>query len=171
MLLFDHFLGPNNVGNMASAAKAKLTGTLYNGEKKWFRFGTKIAGHWVIMTTTIAGVKMMAMAYVWIQKGISYFLSACGSNEVSSFLYRSAFEDKFGNLDYKFLPHPQIAHFTFEYLPLILVSTISSGRQFWDSSGNGQRGAAGNTLLWHSYIRHMCCRHAASLPQQKEPSK
>jgi hypothetical protein len=31
MLLFDHFLGPNNVGNMASEAEAKLTGTLYNG--------------------------------------------------------------------------------------------------------------------------------------------
>jgi hypothetical protein len=34
MLLFDHFLGPNNVGNMASAAETKLTGTLYNDEKK-----------------------------------------------------------------------------------------------------------------------------------------
>jgi hypothetical protein len=34
MLLFDHFLGPNNVGNMASEAETKLTGTLYNGEKK-----------------------------------------------------------------------------------------------------------------------------------------
>jgi hypothetical protein len=36
MLLFDHFLGPNNVGNMASAAETKLTSTLYNGEKKRF---------------------------------------------------------------------------------------------------------------------------------------
>jgi hypothetical protein len=36
MLLFDHFLGPNNVGNMASAADTKLTGTLYNSEKKRF---------------------------------------------------------------------------------------------------------------------------------------
>jgi hypothetical protein len=30
MLLFDHFIGPNNVGNMASSAETKLTGTLYN---------------------------------------------------------------------------------------------------------------------------------------------
>jgi hypothetical protein len=36
MLLFDNFLGPNNVGNMASAAETKLNGTLYNGEKKRF---------------------------------------------------------------------------------------------------------------------------------------
>jgi hypothetical protein len=36
MLLFDHLLGPYNMGNMASAAETKLTGTLYNGEKKRF---------------------------------------------------------------------------------------------------------------------------------------
>jgi hypothetical protein len=35
MLLFDHFLGPNNVGNMASAAETKLTGTLYNRERNF----------------------------------------------------------------------------------------------------------------------------------------
>jgi hypothetical protein len=33
ILLFDHFLEPNNVGNMSSAAETKLTGTLYNGER------------------------------------------------------------------------------------------------------------------------------------------
>jgi hypothetical protein len=36
MLLFDHFLGPNNVGNISSAADTKLTGTLYIIEKKRF---------------------------------------------------------------------------------------------------------------------------------------
>jgi hypothetical protein len=36
MLLFDHFLGPTNVRNMASAADTKLTGTLYNDKKKRF---------------------------------------------------------------------------------------------------------------------------------------
>jgi hypothetical protein len=34
MLLFDHLLGPKNVGNMESAAETKLTGTLDKGEKK-----------------------------------------------------------------------------------------------------------------------------------------
>jgi hypothetical protein len=34
MLLFDNFLGPNNVGNMASSSETKITGTLYNGEKR-----------------------------------------------------------------------------------------------------------------------------------------
>jgi hypothetical protein len=45
MLLFGHFLGPKNVGNMASAAETKLTGTLYNGEKKRFTWETYVLIH------------------------------------------------------------------------------------------------------------------------------
>jgi heptaprenylglyceryl phosphate synthase len=45
MLLFDHFLGPNNVGNMASASDTKLIGTLYNGEKKRFTWETYVRIH------------------------------------------------------------------------------------------------------------------------------
>jgi hypothetical protein len=45
MLLFDNFLGPNNVGNMASAAETTLTGTLYNGEKKCFTWETYVRIH------------------------------------------------------------------------------------------------------------------------------
>jgi hypothetical protein len=36
MLLLDHLIGPNNVGNMVSAEDKKLNGTLYNREKKRF---------------------------------------------------------------------------------------------------------------------------------------
>jgi hypothetical protein len=39
-LLFYHYLGPNNVGNMANAAENKLSSTLYNGEKKRFTWET-----------------------------------------------------------------------------------------------------------------------------------
>jgi hypothetical protein len=45
MLLFDHFLGPDNVGNMASAADTKLTGTLYNGETKKITWETYVRIH------------------------------------------------------------------------------------------------------------------------------
>jgi hypothetical protein len=45
MLLFDHFLGPTNVGNMASAAETKLTGTLYNGENNRFTWETYVRIH------------------------------------------------------------------------------------------------------------------------------
>jgi hypothetical protein len=45
VLLFDHFLGRNNVGNMTSAAETKLTGTLYNGEKKRSTWETYVRIH------------------------------------------------------------------------------------------------------------------------------
>jgi hypothetical protein len=45
MLLFDHFLGPKNVGNIVSAAETKLTVTLYNGEKKIFIWETYVRIH------------------------------------------------------------------------------------------------------------------------------
>jgi hypothetical protein len=45
MLHFDHFLGPNNVGNMASEADTKLNGTLYNSEKKRFTWETYVRIH------------------------------------------------------------------------------------------------------------------------------
>jgi hypothetical protein len=45
MLLFDHFLGPNNVVNMASEAETKLTSTLYNGEKKRLSWETYVRIH------------------------------------------------------------------------------------------------------------------------------
>jgi hypothetical protein len=45
MLLCDHSLRPNNVGNMASAAETKFTGTLYNGEKKRFTWETYVRIH------------------------------------------------------------------------------------------------------------------------------
>jgi hypothetical protein len=44
-LLFDHYLGPNNVGNMANAAETKLSSTLYNGEKKRFTWETYVRIH------------------------------------------------------------------------------------------------------------------------------
>jgi hypothetical protein len=44
-LLFNHFLGPNNVGNMANAANTKLSSTLYNGEKKRFTWETYVRIH------------------------------------------------------------------------------------------------------------------------------
>jgi hypothetical protein len=44
-LLFDHYLGPNDVGNMANAPETKLSSTLYNGEKKRFTWETYVRIH------------------------------------------------------------------------------------------------------------------------------
>lgn len=43
--LWNQFLGPNNVDNMANAAEAKLTTTVYHGEKKRWNFERYVRTH------------------------------------------------------------------------------------------------------------------------------
>jgi Transposase IS4 len=83
------------------------------------RHGERPAGHWVTMTATISDVPIIALAYAWSQKGVSYFVSTCGSTEVCPIKYESKFEDEWGNTEYKELNRPKLAHFLYEYLPLI----------------------------------------------------
>jgi hypothetical protein len=83
------------------------------------RHGTKPAGHWVTMTTTIAGVKLIALAYAWSNKGVSYFISTCGSTETSEYKYEAKYEDDWGNTSVRMLDRPKIADFLYQYLPLI----------------------------------------------------
>jgi hypothetical protein len=45
MIIVDHFLGPNNVGNMASESETDLNGRLYNSEKKSFTWETYVRIH------------------------------------------------------------------------------------------------------------------------------
>jgi hypothetical protein len=82
-------------------------------------FGTKVDGHWVVMTLAIGGVKLMDIEYDWSQRGKSYVLSTCGSNRQSTVIYQRNFEDKFGNVDFRLIPRPHITHFIYLYLPLI----------------------------------------------------
>lgn len=65
------------------------------------RFKERPAGPWVVFKTVISGVPIFAMAYAWSQKGVSYILSTCGSTEPSPNMYRSYFEDDFGNVSCK----------------------------------------------------------------------
>jgi hypothetical protein len=44
-LIFDHYIGPNNVGNIANATETKLSSTLYNGKKKRFTWETYVRIH------------------------------------------------------------------------------------------------------------------------------
>jgi hypothetical protein len=44
-LLFDHYLSPNNAGNMANSDETKLSSTLYNGEKKRLTWETYVRIH------------------------------------------------------------------------------------------------------------------------------
>jgi hypothetical protein len=83
------------------------------------RHGSKPAGHWVVMQTTIAGVDLIAMAYAWSQKGVAYMISSCGTTVMHEHPYLSRYEDDFGNVQEKELPRPTVAHMLYEFLPLI----------------------------------------------------
>jgi hypothetical protein len=83
------------------------------------RHGTRPAGHWVVFRTEISGVKLFALCYAWSQRGISYFLSTCGSTKASPRPYLTHFEDEFGGVQYKEIPRPEICEFLYEFLPLI----------------------------------------------------
>jgi hypothetical protein len=74
---------------------------------------------WVVFQTTIADVKVFALAYAWSQRGVSYFLSSCGKTTPHALKYMSHFEDDFGNVVHKAINRPEICHFLYEYLPLI----------------------------------------------------
>jgi Transposase IS4 len=83
------------------------------------RHGNRPAGHWVTMTATIADVNVIAIAYAWSQKGVSYFVSTCGDTEPSVLKYQSKFEDEWGNTMTREIDRPNICHFLYQYLPLI----------------------------------------------------
>ncbi|KAG7356382.1 transposase IS4 [Nitzschia inconspicua] len=83
------------------------------------RHGDRSAGHWVTMTTTISGVPLIALAYGCSQDGVSYFISTCGSTEVSPIKHECQFEDAMGHTFFKLIKRPKLAHFLYECLPLI----------------------------------------------------
>ena len=59
------------------------------------------------------------MAYAWSQRGIAFMVSSCGTTVQHAKAYKSKFEDEFGNVSEKELPRPAVAHFLYEFLPLI----------------------------------------------------
>ena len=65
------------------------------------RHGYYVEGNWVVFTAEISGVKLIAMAYAWSQKGFSYFASTYESTIKSSNPYHSHFENDYRQVDYK----------------------------------------------------------------------
>jgi hypothetical protein len=77
------------------------------------------AGRHAVMKTTICGVNLFLLAYAWSNKQMAYIVSSCGTTVVHEIPYCTHFTDNFGNVTFKDLPHPSIAHFYFELCPLI----------------------------------------------------
>jgi hypothetical protein len=81
MLLFDHFLSPNNVGNMASEAETKLTSTLYNGEKKRFTWGNYVRIH-TEQHSVLNGLKYYGYAGIDDSSKVRHLLKGIKTSEL-----------------------------------------------------------------------------------------
>ncbi len=79
----------------------------------------RLAGRHAVMKATILGVKMFLLAYVWSNKQVAYLISSCGTTVPHEIPYRTNFMDDYGNVAFKELLRPSIAHFYFELCPLI----------------------------------------------------
>jgi hypothetical protein len=82
-------------------------------------FNDHPARHWVVFKGEIVGMKLMAIAYAWSQRGVSYMISKCGSMQMHEIKYLSTLEDKYGDIDHKEINCPQVCHFINDHLPLM----------------------------------------------------
>lgn len=87
------------------------------------RYPKRMAGHWVVFTTTIQGVNIKAIAYAWCNTSISYIITTVGNTNKAINPYVS-FEKNagFGGGNTKMVPHPEIVDFFFRFLPHIDVA-------------------------------------------------
>lgn len=79
----------------------------------------RAAGKHVVMKATISGVPLFLLAYAWSNQRAAYIVSSCGTTVEHEIKYRTHFSDENGNVVFKDIPHPSIAHFYFELCPLI----------------------------------------------------
>jgi hypothetical protein len=81
MLLFDHLIGPKNVGSMARAAETKLTGTLYNGKKKRFTWKKYVQIH-MEQHSVLNGLKGYGCAGIEYSSKVRHLLKGINTTEL-----------------------------------------------------------------------------------------
>ena len=59
------------------------------------------------------------MVYAWLLKGLSCFVSSCGTTVLHHIPYKTKYDDKFWNIATKELKYAVIANFLYDSLPLI----------------------------------------------------
>jgi hypothetical protein len=86
MLLFDHFLGPNNVGNMASEAETKLNGTIYNCDKKRFTWETYVRIH-TEQHSVLNGLKYYGYAGIDNSSKLRHLIKGINTTELDVMIF------------------------------------------------------------------------------------
>jgi len=94
------------------------------------RYPKRMMGHWVVMTTTIKGVDLIAVAYAWSNNDIAYIISTFGNTSACKEDYISnekstAFD---GVNDTKTCERPDVYDVLFRMLPTI--DAINNLRQY-----------------------------------------
>ena len=77
------------------------------------------AGRHLVMKATISGVDLFLLAYAWSNQRAAYIVSSFGTTVQYEISYWLHFLVEFGNMTFKDIPCPSIAHFYFELCPLI----------------------------------------------------
>ena len=62
------------------------------------------------------GVKLIAIAHVWSQRGMSYFMSAFGSTKIHDDKHLTSFEDDLDNVTHKEINLSSACHNSHEFL-------------------------------------------------------
>jgi len=94
------------------------------------RYPKRMIGHWVVFTTEIKGVSLIAMAYAWSNNDIAYMISTFGNTSACKDDYISnekntAFD---GLNDTKTCERPDVYDVLFKFLPAI--DSINNTRQY-----------------------------------------
>ena len=81
------------------------------------RYLQNMINKWVVMTTTILNVKIIAILYYWSQNDMSYIVTIMGTTQLSLDLYKSHYEGIFGELNTKLISCPKVLAFVYGFLP------------------------------------------------------
>lgn len=81
--LYDHYLGPNNVDNMASWAERKLSDTHYQGEKKRWNFEKYVRTH-VDQHSILSGLTEHGYAGIDERSKVRLFIEGIRTKELDS---------------------------------------------------------------------------------------
>ncbi len=71
------------------------------------------------MEAMISGDNLFIIVYALSMKGLTYMVLSSGTTIEHQITYRSKYDDGQGNVDFGQLPHAVMAHFLFDFLPLI----------------------------------------------------
>lgn len=82
------------------------------------RHGKNPQGNWVVMTSTIAGSPIIALAYASSNTDVSFFVSSCGQTTTATEPCHTSFDDACSGDTWTAVPRPDLVDWLYQKLPL-----------------------------------------------------